>query len=62
MAGSHFDSRRVGTLWFNNFSRKISMRQKRRLNRSDGIARNLRWVLVLLIMVGVVLVLRTCHA
>jgi hypothetical protein len=41
---------------------KISMRQKRRLNRSDRIAHNLLWVLVLLIMVGVVLALRTCHA
>jgi hypothetical protein len=38
------------------------MRQKRRLLRSDRIARNLLWLMVLLILVCVVLVLRWCHA
>ena len=37
------------------------MRQKRRLIRSDGIARNLLWFLVLLILVCAVLVVRNCH-
>jgi predicted nucleic acid-binding Zn ribbon protein len=38
------------------------MRQKRRLLRSDRIARNLLWLLVLLILVCVVLMVRGCHA
>jgi hypothetical protein len=38
------------------------MRQKRRLIRSDPIARNLLWMLVLLILVCVVLMVRNCHA
>jgi hypothetical protein len=35
--------------------------QKRRLLRSDRIARNLLWLLVLLIVVCAVSVLRMCH-
>jgi hypothetical protein len=39
----------------------IAMRQRRRLLRSDRIARNLLWLLVLLIVACVVLVVRGCH-
>jgi len=51
----------VGALWFTISRGKISMRQKRRLIRSDGIARNLLWLLILLILVCAVLVVRNCH-
>ena len=37
------------------------MLQKRRFNRSDRIARNLLWFVVLLIVGSIVLVLRACH-
>jgi uncharacterized membrane protein YhaH (DUF805 family) len=36
------------------------MDQKWRLNRSGRIARNLLWLMVLLIVVSIVLVLRSC--
>jgi len=37
------------------------MRGDWRLSRSDRIARNLLWLLVLVIAVIIILVLRTCH-
>jgi hypothetical protein len=37
------------------------MRQKRRLMRSDRIARNLVWLMVLVVAVIIILALRTCH-
>jgi hypothetical protein len=37
------------------------MRQKRRLIRSDRIARNLLWLMVLVIAMIIILALRTCH-
>ena len=37
------------------------MRQKRRLIRSDRIARNLLWLMVLVVAVIIILVLHSCH-
>ena len=45
-----------------SFRGEILMRQKRRLLRSDRIARNLLWLVVILILVCAVLTLRNCHA
>jgi hypothetical protein len=49
------------TLWFRVFRGKIAMRQKRSFKRSDRTARNLLWLMVLVIVISIILVLRTCH-
>jgi hypothetical protein len=45
----------------NVFEVKFSMRQRRRLIRSDRIARNLLWLMVLVVAMIIILALRTCH-
>jgi hypothetical protein len=37
------------------------MREKWRFNRFDQIARNLLWLMVLVIAIIIILALRTCH-